>query len=148
MFLWQCFIIAMAAEAGRAAKYARIQSLRNRLPFIPHSALSSILEVVASEALPEQASQRTIRRARGDIAHEHTPYGHVHRNIKVQSKRCPEIELEVQDPLPMLYWSCASSHGLSELVAKVAAAVPPTPAQPWNMILYIDELLSGNHSGI
>ena len=62
----------------------------------------------------------------------------------MQSKRGPEIELEVQDPLPMLYWSCASSHGLSELVAKAAAAVPPTPAQPWNMILYIDEILPGN----
>ena len=125
---------------------AHIPSLRNRLPFISQSALSSILEVAASEALPEQASRRTIRRARDDIAHEHTPYGHLHRKNQMQFKSGPEIELEVQDPLPMLYWSCASSHGLSELVAKAAALLGPDHAAGSAMSTSISSQIQALHA--
>ena len=62
------------AIGGAPALQAGMQS--SPVEFISHSALSSILEVAASEALPEQASGRTIRRAIDDIAHVHTPHGH------------------------------------------------------------------------
>ena len=128
----------------RPANLARTQSLRARLPFVSQSALSAILEIAASEPLPEQASRRTLRRARDSITYIQTPYGKLHQHISVQSNQGCSVDLEVQHPLAFLYHACTSSAGLSALVGKLAAASAPTPARPWNIIMYCDEILPGS----
>ena len=129
---------------GRPAKLARIQSLRSRLPFVSQSALSAILEVAASEHLPDQASRRTLQRARDSIKDTQTPYGKLHQSISVQSNQGCQVELEVQHPLAFLYHACTVSAGLSSLISKLAAASASSPARPWNIIMSCDEILPGN----
>ncbi len=128
----------------RPAKAARVQGLRARLPYVSQSALAAILEVAASEPLPEQTSRRTLQRARDSIKDIQTPYGKLHQHIAVQSHRGCNVDLEVQHPLAFLYHACATSASLSALVASTAAASAPTPARPWNIIMYCDEILPGN----
>ena len=129
---------------GSAAKRARIQSLRARLPYVSQSALASILEIAATEALPEHTSRHTVRRARDSIKDIRTPYGNLHQHIEVQNSRGDVVKLEVQHPLAFLYHACTLSAGLSRLVARTAAAAMPTPMHPWHVIMYIDEILPGN----
>ena len=53
-------------------------------------------------------------------------------------------ELEVQHPFAMLCHARRHSATLSRLVARKHSAAPSSPARPWGICLYADEILPGN----
>ena len=130
--------------ADRPAKLAKLQSLRSRLPYISQTALSSLLRVAAHEPLPIGSSRSDIRAARDTAVQHLTPYGPVHQHIEVTGKSDTPVKLEVQHPFAMLHKVCSVSNCMSNLVARVAEANPPSVASPWKLILYTDEVLPGN----
>ena len=128
----------------RPSKLARLQSLRYRVPFVSQQALSSLLQIAAKEPLPDLARLADIRDARDSSVREVTPYGPLHQEITIGTIKGEPVKLEVQHPLAMLYKVCAVSSSMSDLISRTATARPSSPAAPWRIILYGDEILPGN----
>ena len=131
----------MASSEGRAAKYAKLQSLRQRLPFISQSALAEVLKANQAQPLPDAASRRTIGRARDFSAAQPTPYGQMHKQIALPRVTGEPLLLEVQNPFATLWMACKHSAAFSGVVRRAA---PPSKDTPWRVVLYLDEVLPGN----
>ena len=133
-----------SAMADRPGKMAKLQSLRSRLPYVSQSALSKILQLAAQEELPGSSSRKDVRRARDDSVKEWTPYGALHQTITLPASISKSVELEVQNPFAMFWYSCAKSKCFSDLVSRTLASNLPTVDAPWRLVLYADEILPGN----
>ena len=134
--------------AERPAKLARLQSLRDRLPYISQSALAAVLKVAASEELPHVSGRSDFRHARNATASTSTPYGTLCSPIELPRKNGgPPINVEVQNPFAMLYHSCSVSRSLSGLIKRCIEKRPSTLSSPWSIILYTDEVTPGNQLG-
>ena len=133
--------------AERPTKLARLQCLRDRLPYISQSALAAILKAARDEDLPE-GNRQDFREARDAVSHTSTPYGPICQviNIPVADGGDP-MPIEVQHPIAMLYQSCLLSRPLSALIRRCVEQRPPTLARPWSLVLYADEVTPGNQLG-
>ena len=129
---------------GRDAKRARLLDLRTRIPYCSHSALAALLRIAAEEGLPEGANRSDIAAARDSVTSIDTPYGKLHQQINVPTLSGPELKLEVQAPFPCLWHACRASAHFSAMLQRKHAAKPSSLAEPWQMILYCDEVLPGN----
>ena len=87
---------------GRPAKLARLQALRDRLPYISQSALASVLKIAQNEPLPT-GSRNDIKDARDTTARASTPYGNVCQPVKLKTKTGADMVVELQHPFAMLY---------------------------------------------
>ena len=130
--------------ADRPGKIAKLQSLRTRLPYISQSALSQILQIAEHEELPGSSTRKDIRRARDETVAQMTPYGPLHQKITIPTSNGTDLDVEVQHPCAMLWHLCAKSQCFSELVSRTMASNPCTILEPWNLMLYADEILPGN----
>ena len=129
---------------GRPAKLARLQSLRDRLPYISQSALASVLHIARTEELPTGSSRKDVREARNSSARVLTPYGALHQELKLQAATGEPVAVEIAHPCAMLYHMCSVSASLSSLILRTAEHTPPTLPQPWHVVMYCDEILPGN----
>ena len=103
--------------AERPAKLARLQSLRDRLPYISQSALAVILKIAKDEELPHVWGRSDFRFARNATANTTTPNSTLCSPIKLPRKDGgPPITVKVQSPFAMLYHSCSVSRSLSGLM--------------------------------
>ena len=123
----------------RSEKHRRLLDFRARVPWISQSALASILRIAREEELPDCNSARDIRDARDSLAKTATPYGTLHQDLKIGS-RC----VEMQSPHAMLYHCVKTSAALTNIMKETAARRPPSPEQPWRVIMYADEVAPGN----
>ena len=129
-------------------KLARLQSLRDRLPYISQSALSALLKVAREEELPIVGHRDDFRMARDSLSRTLTPYGPVCQTINVPKANGGEMmSIEVQQPFAMLYQSCLTSRPLTALIRRCAGKHPPSLSNPWSLILYADEITPGNQLG-
>lgn len=128
----------------RPQKLARVQALRDNLPYVSHVALAAVLAEASREPLPTSVGRRQIREARDATTNHPTPYGPVHQVVHLETADGEPFACEMQHPFAMLYHSCARSRALSDLMKSVAARRPSTLASPWQLILYTDEVLPGN----
>ena len=128
---------------GRPAKLARVQSLRDRLPFVSQSALAALLRIACTEELPE-APRKDIRDARNTASRISTPYGTLHKDLKFKDDEGNDITMEIAHPCAMLYHVSLVSASFSAIVLRTAQHTPPTLTEPWHIILYTDEILPGN----
>ena len=122
----------------RAAKLARVEALRTSVPYVSHSALAAILAAAQEAPLPK-ADRNTVREGRDRVAMTETPYGPLH-----QSMRIGGLDVEYQHPAAALYAFCSKSRAFSDLVRHTASTQPPTPARPWHLLIYLDEISPGN----
>ena len=125
--------------ADNPPKRARLQRLRDKLPFISQSALVAVLKVAADEGLPAAVSRSTIARSRDEITTAATPYGNIHHTITIGDQN-----FEVQNPFAMLYHVAKSSPYVSSVVAAATSVRQPTLPSPYHLILYADEITPGN----
>ena len=140
-------IVVQVPMEGRPQKLARLQALRDRLPYISQSALAAVLKISQHEQLP-LADRKDIIHARDLISKTATPYGAITQIIKVPcASGGDDIQVEVQNPFAMLYHCCSTSNAMSALVKRVHEKKPGTLSTPWNMILYTDEITPGNQLG-
>ena len=70
--------------ADRPAKLARLQALRDRLPYISQSALAQVLHIAQNETLPT-STRRDLRDARNTVATAVTPYGKICQSIQLKT---------------------------------------------------------------
>ena len=98
-----------------------------------------MLDLSRKEPPPAAVTPRSQRRARDTLIDERTPFGPLHRVVRLSSG----MEVEVQDPAPMLH-KCGESAGLAALLARAQASGHPPP---WRVVLYADEVCPGNPLG-
>ena len=139
-------LAACVAMEGRPAKLARLQTLRDALPFISQSALAAILKISQREQLPS-GTRKDIRHARDTVALQATPYGPISQVINLSPAGGADFHAEIQHPFAMLYYCCSTSSALSGLVKRCVQKQQPTLANPWRIIFYTDEITPGNPMG-
>jgi len=125
----------------------RINALRGRLPYCSQSALSAMLRIARDEpeALPLATRRADIRAARDqETTGRMTPYGPLHQTVSMRKSNGREIEVEFQHPLAMLYTLCLASPWFSNMVERTHDADPSSPARPWSLVYYNDEITMGN----
>ena len=127
-----------------ASKLRRLAELRYRLPHMSQGALAALCQEAAVGGLPDHVRRKGIRGARDDIAARKTPNGPLHCTIQIPRKSGRPYELELQDPMPMLCASMASSPPFANLVNDTLQMRPSSPLEPWHLILYSDEITPGN----
>ena len=119
-----------------AKKISKQSCLQSRLPYISGNALSVMLKLSQAEQLPEATSTRSLRRARDKEIDAPTPYGKLHKKISLSG-----TELEVQNPLALIYHLCMHSACFSGLMRELPRS---SPVAPLNLVIYADEVLPGN----
>ena len=109
---------------------------------VTQSGLEAVLNEVRDSGLPSAFSRRTQGRERAATATVTTPYGPVVQQVPLRL-RTRELALAVQAPLPMLY-EAARRGPFAELLAGALDRAPGSSGQPWGLVLYSDEVTSGN----
>ena len=132
--------------ADRHAKYQRLEAFRRRLPHVTASALSAIIQDIDKHGLPGLSNRRDMMNARNVLANSMTPYGPIQQTLMLRGVNAanPAVPLLVNNPLAMLWQTCHSCAGFGKLLKRTHAATPSTQEQPWNLLLYSDEIVPGN----
>jgi hypothetical protein len=114
------------------------------------SGMASVLEEVRQGGLPEAFSRRTQYRTRQKLATAGTDYGPLVAVVKLplkgtgsDSKNIIHMDLHVQAPLPMLLTACKQGP-FATMLGEALARKSANRAQPWNLVLYSDEVTPGN----
>ena len=136
-----CCSNAQATMESRSAKLARLEAVRSRVPHVSHSALAALLRVAAKEGLPDikDVSRYHVVEARDRVAFMDTPCGPLRQHIDVGG-----VKVETQHPAAATCAFCGASRALSALMSETAGRLQPTPAEPWRILLYLDEISPGN----
>ena len=140
------FVIAPSALRTMASRQERLDALnqfRSRVPHLSQRALAGILGIARAETLPRDHKRSPVRQARDQLVHTPTPYGPVHQTCKVPLASGGDMDIELQNPLAMLYELTRSSETFSRLVERTFERSPPSAARPWGIILYNDEVTPG-----
>jgi len=131
----------------RPVKLARLQNVRDRLPYVSQSALAVILRIAKEEGVPEASTRQHVRAARDATVFQATPYGRIHQSVDVPLTAGGSFALEVQHPFAMLHHAAATSQAFSGLVQRTLLRYPGTPGNPWRLVFYTDGVGPGNPLG-
>ena len=129
---------------SKPEKIARLQSLRTRLPYVSQSALTSLLDIASREKLPEVRYRQEVRDARDLTVRTLTSYGPLHQTIPVLTNSGKYVDVEIAHPFAMLQHVCKVSTSFANLLLGTIASVPNNLSDPWNLIVYTDEVTPGN----
>ena len=135
----------MASDVS--AKLRRLERFRRKLPHVSASALSAILKEVAETGLPERRSRDDMRRARDELLDTDTPYGPLMTDITLVRKNGREGRMNVMHPLALLWFAFTFCIGFQQLFLGKLGENPSTIDNPWNLIVYTDEITPGNPVG-
>jgi hypothetical protein len=129
----------------RDSKLRKLNSFRRALPHVTASALGAVLTVIASQGLPELHDRNSLREARDLQATASTPYGPILQTVTVTAKDGSIKHLPIANPFAML-WEAVSQEDskFAPLFKQRLQEKPPSPQQPWNLVLYSDEVTPGN----
>ena len=126
---------AAGCNSDRASKLTKLGDLRCSLPFVSQRALAALLTYAQNEGLPQSCSRADIRAARGAVARQETPYGTLHQTIHIDGYG----DIEVLHPFAALGHASHNCAGFKTLIERATVHQGPL-----NVILYADEVLSGN----
>ena len=137
----------MDPEAQRPKKRQRleaVQAFHDKLPYVSQTALAEILKLAQSAPLPKASTRRDIRQARDQSVQVNTPYGTVHKTVKIAKKGGSNVPLEISDPWAFLWHACHTKSSCASLIERTLARHPCSYMQPWRLIFYTDEVGPGN----
>ena len=135
-------------EESRAQKRARVENLRQRLPFISQRALAAILAENKKRPLPTVTQRAELRTARRELARQETPYGPMLQHLYVQSTSGGRIQVPYVHPFAFLHVALATCVQFAQLVSRVLVAAPCSIQNPWGLIAYADEACLHNYHGV
>jgi hypothetical protein len=132
----------------RPAKLARLEKFRRGKPRCSASALDAILHDVATNGLPPMTDRKSFREARNQVMQSATPYGPILQYITVIDKTDTPQVIPIADPFASLWYfvkECSEENaGFKRILKQKLLEKPPTIDQPWNIIMYSDEVTPGN----
>ena len=110
------------------------------------SALSGILEQLkrANRCDLEHTSRATIRRSQEYVLALETAYGTVIRSTQIVKHDGTEFTWEHVDPAAALNFLVQESPEFNDVMWASYQSSPPTPINPWDIIVYEDDVSSGN----
>ena len=123
----------------------RINELRYAMPYMSHTALSSVLGMARRGELPPVGSRTMIRSARDNAALQMTPYGSLTTAVHVTKAAAGAgtIPIDVSHFMPSL-WTAAGCKYFSLLLNDAYTKKPCTRADPWHLVVYNDGVTPGN----
>ena len=128
----------------RPAKLARLEAFRRSKPSCSASAMSAILQDMARNGLPELSNRKAFREARNAVMDKFTPFGPTLQHIIVIDKSDTPMQIPIADPFATL-WTFINegsptdvNAGFRHLLKQRLLEQPPSPDEPWNLILYTD----------
>ena len=117
----------------------------HRKSFVSQRALAEILQLLPEEEDQPATSRATLKRKRDDKMNLTTPYGPLWKELTgFTMKEGPPLKVSYIDPLALLWHACNQGGGFQEFLQNCAARNPCSPAHPWDICLYVDEVSPGN----
>ena len=141
------FVSVLAME--RPAKLARLEHFRRSKPRCSASAMASILRDIATHGLPPLIDRNSMREARNHTMESETPYGPILQYITVIDKSDTPQRIPIADPFATLWCfvkecSTEANAGFKRFFRQKLLEKPPTLDDPWNIVMYTDEVTPGN----
>ncbi|CAK9018270.1 unnamed protein product, partial [Durusdinium trenchii] len=113
--------------------------------FVSQSALSQVLaDLRNAEELPSACSRQSIKRARVAAIGDLTPFGSVVKEWSVETKTGGQKNVTYVCPAAMLHFTAQKCPGWSAALKQLLSQKTSTPASPYRLILYADEISPGN----
>jgi len=144
-------IVAGAMADARSSKLRKLNQFRRALPHVSASALASLLEEISDHGVPDLAQScraETVRKmlieATALDMSAVTPYGPMLIDVYVEASDGSNVSMLVVNPLALIYVTFADGNSFTELMIDLLNKHACSPEQPWNLILYSDELVPGN----
>ena len=109
--------------------------------YVSQSALEEKTQQMRDHGVPAASSRRTQGRARANCANAETPYGPCVLDVDL-----PDMgqNVAVQNPFAMLWLTAQKCEGFRAALTEAMDKAPPTPAEPWSLIFYFDEVTPHN----
>ena len=117
----------------------------HRRSFVSQRALAEILALIPEEDETAATSRQTLKRQRVRKLTQNTPYGPLWNELDgfVMKDGAP-LKITYLDPAALLWCSCERGGGFQAFVRDCAGKHPCSPAAPWDLCLYVDEVTPGN----
>ena len=127
----------------RAAKLRRLEGLRRDNPHISASALSSVVQDIQVNGLPDLYSRKHIKEARDIKLQEMTAYGPLFSQAPVIHKDGTEKQLMFVNFFSLFFALFQQGGSFCSLVKQTLQLCPCSPEKPWEIIFYSDEIVPG-----
>ena len=128
---------------SHAAKLRKLDDFRRSVPDVSASALEAILKH-AKEDMPELDGRHSIRQGRDIQVNEVTPYGALMETLQIETTDGKMEDLKVINPFAQLWTASKKCEGFAKLIADRLVVKPSTYEDPWNLVIYSDEVVPGN----
>lgn len=130
--------------ADRDAKIRRVADLKAKCPRMSASALTTLIEEIRKEGLPDPVSRADVKLARESVVKTQTPLGTLHQSTELTCIDGSTYTMEICDPLAMWWHVLRMDTAFSRFVEQRMQEQPPDVHTPWSLIMYSDEVVPGN----
>ena len=130
---------ATTPSESSAAKRARVESLRQRLPYVSQSALACVLREASRRPLPTITRRETLRKARREVVMQITPFGPLLQNVSLELIKGGEVSLPYIHPMAFFHVAMQTCVNFAALIARVFTDFPCSLDTPWHLAGYTDE---------
>ena len=131
-------------ETERAAKLRRLNQMRRSLPYVSASALSSVLQDVEEQGVPELHGRKHMKEASEKALADHNAYGDLIDSIPMVHKDGGTKMMLVINFLSVLQAAFYEGEGFCQLILDALKTSPCSIDAPWDLIYYTDEVTPGN----
>ena len=108
--------------------------------------IKGLMEQIEEDGLPESFSRASQFRAKRNMCGTATPYGTLVKNVDVigtfrsgtSVPKQKSFTIAFQNPFAFLHLACLQSQHYSMIMQKALDENPPSPSNPWTIILYSD----------
>eukprot|EP00435_Cladocopium_sp_Y103_P038845 s1274_g10.t1 len=133
---------------SRPAKLARLQSLQRTVPYVSKSALSAILQDVATKGVPPLHSHKHILEStKMALQQAGAKYGNVLQQWPVENVDGSTGHLWLCNFWTYLYALCWEGGSYRDLLHRTAQACGMSEEKPMQLCVYTDEVIPGNILG-
>lgn len=133
---------------SRPAKLARLQSLQRSVPYVSKSALSAILQDLASKGMPTLSSRKDILQAtKKALENGGARYGNVLQQWPVENADGSTGHLWLCNFWSYLSALCWEGGSYKDLLHSTAQACGMNEEKPMQLCVYTDEVIPGNILG-
>ena len=129
----------VAAPLSKEAKRARLHSY-GREPYRSDRAKVDMIKKLKEQGFPEHASRSAFQRARRAECSQEKSFGKIVQPLHLPQFSGDPFEIYIQHPLAMLEFCSDTCVPFHDCISARISDIPQTPEDPWNLILYCDEI--------
>lgn len=119
----------------RAAKLARLDGFRRRVPHVPARGLQDIFREIERSGLPELMNRQAMQEARSLLANAETVHGPLLQHLKLEMPDGTWRDILILDPMAYLCHTFDTCRPWGCLLLRKHAERPNSVEHPWSLIL-------------